>query len=159
MKSVEHWKQVRASELRPFDIVMIPQDMTFPTWSPSGRRIRRTETKYKRVMITSNYLHRQSPYAKLHYTGDTRSITTYTKLDCDRMVWKFVESRISGKLKNELDKIFNSDNRRTFFNPLFGAEYAAGIRFASEVNALSKLQEFLDFKPTLVGHVHTGRTV
>lgn len=144
MKSVEHWKQVRASELRPFDVVMMPVDMWFPCISPNGRRARRRETKYVRAMITSNYLHPQSPYAKLHYAEDTRQITTYTKLNCSRMVWKFVESRVSKVWSNELDKILNSNNRGTFFNPLFGAEYVAGVRTSVESDAVKRLREFLN---------------
>lgn len=156
MKSVEHWKQVKASELQPFDVVMMPQDITFPAWSPSGRRIRRTETKYVRAMVTSNYLNKQSPYAILYYTGDTRSITTYTRLDCNRMVWKFVESRVSGKLKNELDKILASNNGRPLSDYLYRPDSLAWLRTSVESSTLKNLREFLGLGPTLRDHIHKG---
>lgn len=136
MKSVEHWKQVKACTLRPFDVVMIPLDTLVPSTNPkTGRPMKRTVVRYRKAMITSNYLHSRSPYAKIQYVEDTKSTPTYIRLDSNRMVWKFVESRVSGIYKNELAKILSSNQRRALFNHHFGADNIAGIRSSVECNS------------------------
>lgn len=136
MKSVEHWKQVKACTLRPFDVVMIPCDTIVPSTNPkTGRPMKRTIVRYRKAMVASNYLHNLSPYAKIQYVEDTGRIPTYIKLDKGRMVWKFVESRVSGIYKNELAKILSPNQRRALFNHHFGADNIAGIRNSVECNS------------------------
>lgn len=136
MKSVEHWKQVKACTLLPFDVVMIPCDIVIPSKNPkTGRTMKKTIVNYRKAMIVSNYLHNLSPYSKIQYVEDSKRIPTRTRLDNSRMVWKFVESRVSGKYKNELDKILSPNQRRTLFTHYFGADNIAGIRNSVECNS------------------------